>query len=419
MVRIPLGSNAYKREVAQDPEIKLINRYFERDPTNQNEQAALLSRPSLRRWISAGIGDGPIRAVYCQPGVFDDALFAVSGYDLYRIDTDETKTLCGTMDSTTLDSFVSMAATDDPFLFLCDGGTLWVYSDNGVAQGTLTVSGGNIANNDTITIGTIYYKWTSGSVDTGTPAGTAGNPWLVALGANDTAALSNMLKAINLTGTAGTTYSTATTKHTTVIATSSSSTTLVVRAITAGTGGNSIATTETGVHTAWGAATLAGGGGSSFTNVPTPDNVGIQSVGYIASFIICVVAPGFDMNGRFYWIEPFATTIDPLNFATAERAPDPCWSVNVVSDQFWLPGSTTNEVWYPTGNELIPFLKLQARVFDRGVWEGTDVKVKDTVILVDRDGVVYAIGDGPQRISTHGIEERIRRAMNTQIQAGP
>lgn len=417
-MRIPLGSSAYQRTVAQDPEIKLINRYFETDPTNQKEQAALLTRPSLRRWIT-DIGDGPIRATYSQPGTFDDALFVVSGFDLYRVDQDETVTLIGTIDSTTLDSFVSMAATDDPFLFLCDGGTLWLYTDNGVASGTLTVSGGSIANNDTVKIDTIYYKWTTGSVDTGTPDGTVGSPWLVALGASDTIALANLRAAINDSGGEGTTYSTALSIHSTVRATSSSATTLSVAAIDGGAAGNSIATTETGANIAWGGATLAGGGVSSLTPVVVPDDVGIISVGYIASFVICVVAPGFDQNGRFYWINPFETTIDPLNFATAERAPDPCWSVNVVSDQFWLPGAVTNEVWYPTGNELIPFLRLQARVFDRGVWEGSDVKVKDTVILVDRDGVVYAVGAGPERISTHGIEERIRRAMNVQIQAGP
>lgn len=417
-MKIPLGQSAYQRTVAQVPEVRLINRYFESDPTDQKDQVSLLTRPSMRRW-KVDVGDGPIRAVYSQPGTFDEAIFVVSGYDLYRIDRDETETLIGTLDSTTLDSFVSMAATDDPYLFLCDGGTLWLYTDNGVAVGTLTVSGGNIANNDVVKIGTTYYQWTTGSVDTGTPAGTVGSPWLVAKGADDTAALANLRAAINDTGTPGTTYSTLLTIHTTVQATSSSASTLIVRALTGGTGGNSISTTETGANTAWGAATLAGGGSASLTPVVTPDDVGMISVGYIASFVICVVTPGFDMNGRFYWIEPFETTIDPLNFATAERAPDPCWSVNVVGGQFWLPGSNTNEVWYPTGNELAPFLSLQSRVFDRGVWEGTDVKVKDTVILVDRDGVVYAIGDSPRRISTHGIEERIRRAMNVQIQANP
>lgn len=419
MTRIPLGRGAYERSAAQQPEVRVQNRFFEDDPTNLEDEVSLLSRPALRRWLDT-VGTGPIRGVYSQPGVFEEALFAASGDQLYMIERDETVNLLGTIGATSNESHVSFAATDDPFLFLCDGGILWVYSGDGFAGGVLTAVGA-IANNDTVTIGSTVYKWTSGSVDAGTPAGTGANPWLVALGASNTDALSNMRAAINDTGTAGTTYSTALVAHTTVVAYTSTSATLSVRALTAGSAGNSIATTETGAQIGWGAATLSGGGTAGLTQVLTPDDVPIISVGHIASFIICVVGSGNDSqkNGLFYWIEPFQTTIDPLNFATAERAPDPLWSVNVVGDQFWLPGSSSNEVWYPTGDEAIPFLRVQARVFDRGVWPGTPVQVKDTLILVDRDGVVYAMAGGagaPVRISNHGIEERIRTAMNQQIQ---
>lgn len=421
-MRLPLGRAAYLRTVAELPEVKCQNRYFESDPTNLEDEVSLLSRPSLRLWIT-GLGAGPIRGVYSQPGVFDEALFAVSGDNLYRIDRDETVTNVGAIGSTSPESAVTFAATDDPYLFLCDGGGLYVYSDNGFASGTLTASAA-IANNDTVTIGSIVYKWTNGSVDAGTPAGTGANPWLVALGASNTVALQNMRDAINDTGTAGTDYSTALTQHTTVVAVSNSATTLGVRAVAGGSDGNSIATTETGANIAWGAATLAGGGTATLSQVITPDNVSIISVGYIASFVICVVADGAtvegdSVNGRFYWIEPFETIIDPLNFATAERSPDPLWSVNVIGDQFWLPGSSSTEIWYPTGDELLPFLRVQARVFDRGTWEGTALQVRDTLIIVDRDGVVYAIQGGagaPVRVSNHGIEERIRLAMNAQIQ---
>lgn len=419
MTRIPLGRGAYKRTVAQVPEVQVQNRYFEADPTNLEDEVALLTRPAMRRW-KADVGLGPIRGVYSQPGVFEEALFVASGEELYMIERDETETLLGNIGATSNESNVSFAATDDPFLFLCDGGILFVYSGEGFALGTLTAVGA-IANGDVIRIGSIYYQWTTGSVDAGTPAGTLANPWLVALGASNTIALANMRAAVNDTGTAGTTYSTALVAHTLAVATSSSSSTLVVRAILPGVDGNSIVTTETGAQIGWSAATLLGGGTAGLTQVLTPDDVPIISVGHIASFVICVVGSGEDSqkNGLFYWIEPFQTVIDPLNFATAERAPDPLWSVNVIGDQFWLPGSSSNEVWYPTGDEAIPFLRVQARVFDRGVWPGTPVQVKDTLLLVDRDGVVYAIAGGagaPVRISNHGIEERIRQAMNQQIQ---
>lgn len=422
MVSIPLGRGAYKRTVAQLPEVRVQNRFFEADPTNLQDEVSLLTRPALRRWIT-GMGIGPIRGVYSQPGTFEEILFAVSGDNLYKVETDETVTDVGAIGSTSDESAVSFAATDDPFLFLCDGGILWLYVEDGFAGGTLTASGA-IVDTDVIKIDTVYYQWVSGSVDAGTPAGTVGSPWLVAMGASDTIALANMRSAINDTGTPGTTYSTALTPHTTVIAITSSATTLGIRAATGGAGGNSISTIETGANIAWGGATLSGGGSSGLTQVLTPDDVPIISVGYIASFVICVVGSNNDSqkNGLFYWIEPFQTTIDPLNFATAEQAPDPLWGVIVVGDQAWFPGSNSTEVWYPTGDELIPFLRIQSRVPMQGTWEGTALRIKENLVLVGRDAVVYLFQGGagvPTRVSNHGIEERIRQAQNAQIQAGP
>lgn len=148
--------------------------------------------------------------------------------------------------------------------------------------------------------------------------------------------------------------------------------------------------------------------------VTVPDGDGIISVGYIAGYIICVVAQGEDKNGRFYWIEPGGETIDSLNFATAERSPDPVWSVNVIGDQFWLPGAATTEIWYLTGDGTAPFLRQQGRLFDKGVIEGTVIQVKDEVVAVGTDGVVYRIADQPTPVSTPGIAQRMREAFIAQ-----
>jgi hypothetical protein len=277
-VRIPLATSDFSRSVAQTPDITLYNRYFEIDPSNQEDQVALLVRPALRKWLT--VGEGPIRAIYSQPGSFDDNLFVVSGTKLYSIETDETVTELGTVLG---DSAVSMAATAYPYnLFIANGLGLQL----------------------------------------------------------------------------------------------------------------------------WDGATL--------TNVTVPDGDGIVSVGHIAGFIICVVAQGQDKNGRFYWIEPGAIIIDPINFATAERSPDPVWQVEVVGDQFWLPGTSTNEVWYPTGDALAPFIRQQGRLFDKGIWEGTILRMKDGVYAAGTDGVVYEVMDAPRVISTPGISQRFREAINAQ-----
>jgi hypothetical protein len=412
MVKIPLGITSYQRSDAQQPLIPLINRYFEANPTNQVDGVAVLARPGLKRWLE--VGAGPVRTSYSCPGSFDDALFVVSGDQLYRIDRDETVThIAGTFQGRTATSAVSMAATANiggtpEFLFIADGQTLQVYIADGFGIGTLTASA--VANNDTISIAGIWYKWTTGSVNAGTPAGTNANPWLVDDGANLAEALANMLAAINEGGTAGTTYSTALTANPAVSATASTGTTLSVRAINAGIIGN-VAVTETGANTSWGGAALTGGGSAQVLQVPTPDDVGIISVGWIAGYTICVVAQGYGMNGRFYWIDPGEIVIDPLNFATAERSPDPIHEVVITGDQFMLPGTSSTEFWYPTGDFDAPMQRQQGRLFDRGTWPGTAVQVKDAMIVVDPDGTVYAIAGAPQRISNHSIEQRIRKAM--------
>lgn len=277
-MKLPLGIADHFRELAETPGIRLLNRYYENDPTNQDDQVALLTRPGLKKWLE--VGTGPIRAIYSQPGSFDDSLFVVSGTKLYSVEQDETVTEIGTVSG---DGAVSMAATAYPYnLFIANGASLMLWD------------------------------------------------------------------------------------------------------------------------------------GVSLTAVTVPDGDGIVSVGFIAGFIICVVAQNQDKNGRFYWIEPGEITIDPLNFATAERSPDPVWQVEVVGDQFWLPGTSTNEVWYPTGDSLAPFLRQQGRLFDKGIWEGTILRLKDSVMAVGTDGTVYEITDGPNVVSTPAIAQRFRAAIAAQ-----
>lgn len=418
MMRIPLGTQDYNRAVAKEARIQLENRYYEKNPVLSEDGVALLARPGMRRFKS--VGNGPIRAVYSSAGSFDDSAFIVSENSLYRLKKDGTLTLISSsIVGTGLRTSVSMAATapigDDvpEYLFIADGQILWVYLENGFASGTLTAAGA-IANGDVIRIDSIYYQWTSGSVNAGTPAGTLANPWLVALGASNSAALDNMRFAINDTGTPGTTYSTALTEHPTCLGSVTTATLLVVVSKTPGAASNTIVTTETGANISWGGATLAGGGSPSITQVPTPDDVGVVSLGYVGSYVICVPSQGENINGRFYWIQPGETTIDPLDFATAERAPDPIFQVIVFGDQFWLPGKSTTEVWYVTGDAANPMARLQGVTFDRGTWEGTAVQVKESMIIIDSEGGGFQIAGGLKRITTPDIEERIRLSMATQ-----
>jgi len=414
MVDIPLSRSDYFRGVAKEARIRTRNRYFEQNPILTGQNSAMIARMGMRRYVN--VGNGPIRGTYSQDGSFNGAMFVASEDSLYRVDKTGVVTFIGAITSANANSFVSMAATSNigttpAYLFIAAGASLYLYIENGYALGTIT---GVPANNDTVTIGTIVYKFTSGSVNAGTPAGTLANPWLVALGASTAAAWANFSAAIDNSGVPGTQYSSALTAHTLVKPILTSGTTVQIRSTLVGALGNATVTTETGAAINWGAATLTGGGAASLTPVETPDGVGIISVAYIGSYIIAVPAQGQDINGRFFFIPPGETTIDDLDFATAERAPDPISGVVVFGDQFWLPGSTTTETWYITGNVDQPVLRVQGIVFDRGAWEGTAIQVKDCMIIADNDGGVWKIQGGAKRISRPDIEERIRKAIQYQ-----
>jgi hypothetical protein len=58
--------------------------------------------------------------------------------------------------------------------------------------------------------------------------------------------------------------------------------------------------------------------------------------------------------------------------------------------------------------------RFQGILFDRGAWDGTAVKVRDSMIVVDEEGGAFIINNGQRRISNPAIEERIRKAIGSQ-----
>lgn len=116
-------------------------------------------------------------------------------------------------------------------------------------------------------------------------------------------------------------------------------------------------------------------------------------------------------NGRFYWIEPGAKTVDPLNFATAESLPDAGVALRRLGDEFWIFGSENVEVWQPTGDQDLPFARAAGRNFERGCLYRDSVRRFDnTLVWVGDDYQVYRAANVPQVISDAGLSERIRKA---------
>jgi len=420
MADIPLFPSKYDRVVAKEAELFLKNRFAERNPSLSEDPVAVISRPALLKFAEAGTGH--VRATFDQPGTFNDDLFVVSGLFLYRVATDGTVTTIGQVGTSDTGS-VSMAATAPigdtvpAYLFLCDGGVLWVYTENGSALGTLNFTAA-VTNGDTVVIDSVYYQFTTGSVDAGTPAGTVGNPWLVNATGTLSEEIQNLANAIDSQGVPGTDYSTALTEHPTVQTGNYTSTDLFVIAKTPGVAGNSLATTETGANMSWGAATLEDGGDPQLRQIRMPEDYGAISLADINSYVIVVPVQEQNIKGRFYWIEPGEVVVDPLNFATAERSPDELHQVVVFGDMFWLCGQKTTEPWVTTGDSTAPMQRFKGILFDRGSWPGTAIQIKDSLYIIDEDGALFEIRNGLRRV-TEGrpdIEEFIRRGIQSESQ---
>lgn len=407
----------YARKAADDGPILLRNRYYEVNPHLSESGVSLLARPGMRYLTT--VGEGPIRAMYTKEDAFNGDMFIASGASMYRMD----KLLASTAffndlfspERGTVNMTVTSAiGTEVPeFLFYADGRSLFVYMDSGYALGTLT---GTAANGDVVLINTVYYTFTNGSVDAGAPAGTMANPWKVALSLSPIISWQNLAAAINASGVDGVTYSTALTDaNAAAQAVIAAAAYLIVQSRLPGVVGNAIVTTETGAGIAWGGGTLAGGGAPLNRQVQMPEDVGAFDVATINSFVIVLPTQEGAYKGRAYYIEPGETTIDPLNYITAERSPDGILAVEVVGDLFWLPGSGSTEPWYVSQDPAQRMQPLKGVVFDRGTWQGTAAAIHESLIVCDANGAVFKItGNAPKRMSTPGIEGQIRRAIALQ-----
>lgn len=432
MVTLPLGMQAYSRRYAGEPEIRLVNRYIEKDPANLREKIALISRPGSQALAEGNTGLG--RSNFSKVGLFGGDLFSVIGTDLFRIQSAQTIQVTGTL-ANVGNGYVYeawMKGIGYEYMFLSDGQSLQYYSTR--SRGTLTLAGGSITDFDAggqkIKIGAVYYAW-SAAVDSGAPAGTSGNPYRAKLGTaapdaygltGDQSSLKYMELLLNLSGTGGSDYSTAVVApSTTVTATGPSDqlapATLVLVALTDGGGGDLVTTTvptNTGGYLAWSAATLTGGGNQALQTVTGMGATEVPgAITSLSGYILVAVAG----TSKLYWINPGEVIIDPLNFASKESNPDNISQMITVGDQSLIMGDGSTENWYATGNFDAPFAPIDGRVYKRGTLAGTAVVVGDSVFLVGDDLKVYSIGYtgagtdaqyGVHRISTHGIEERIR-----------
>ena len=115
-------------------------------------------------------------------------------------------------------------------------------------------------------------------------------------------------------------------------------------------------------------------------------------------------------TGQFQITSLYSTDIDPLDFATAEGAPDLLLSLLVNHREIWLFGETSTEVFFNSGNVDFPFERINGAFIEQGcAAKFSPAKMDNTVYWLTADERGYgtvqrAQGYTPQRVSTHALE---------------
>jgi hypothetical protein len=93
-----------------------------------------------------------------------------------------------------------------------------------------------------------------------------------------------------------------------------------------------------------------------FQQITDPDFAGAITVGYIDGYFV------FNQpDSQIVWVTTLldGTSVDPLNFASAESAPDILLSLAVNNREVWLFGTNSTEVWYDAALPGFPLAPIQ------------------------------------------------------------
>jgi len=154
---------------------------------------------------------------------------------------------------------------------------------------------------------------------------------------------------------------------------------------------------------------------NAFGQITDPDFPGATTVSYLDGYFVFI-----EPNSQFVWTTAIldGTSIDPLDFASAEGSPDNLVSSIVDNSETWLFGTNTIEVWYNAGNAGFPLQRIQGAFMEIGCAAAFSVaKLDSTVFWLGADtrgkGIVYrAKGYRGVRVSTHAVEWQIQQYAN-------
>lgn len=124
-------------------------------------------------------------------------------------------------------------------------------------------------------------------------------------------------------------------------------------------------------------------------------------------FVYCEL--GSDRN--YYSELNDAANIDGLSFFTSEASADPEVAVQVLGDEMYFFGQDTVEIWSLSGDPTAPFQRNTGSIYEKGCLARDTVcaPIDNALFWVGDDRIVYRSESVPRRVSSHGVEDALRR----------
>ncbi len=149
-----------------------------------------------------------------------------------------------------------------------------------------------------------------------------------------------------------------------------------------------------------------------FAEITDVDFAGAVGVGFIDGYFVFS-----QPNSQKFWVTSLydGTSVDPLDFASAEGSPDNLVTLIVDHREVWLFGETSVEVWYNAGLPDFPLARIQGAFNEIGCQAAYSVaKLDNALFWLGKDargnGIVYrSKGYTGERVSTHAVEWQIQQ----------
>jgi hypothetical protein len=153
----------------------------------------------------------------------------------------------------------------------------------------------------------------------------------------------------------------------------------------------------------------------AYAPITDPDFAGAVTVSYLDGYFVFN-----EPNSQKVWVTQLldGTSIDPLDFASAEGNPDGLVALLVNNREAWLFGTNSIEVWYDAGTPDFPLARIQGASNEIGCVAPYSVaKLDNSLFWLGQDargqGIVYRNnGYTGVRASNHAIEWQIQQYGN-------